>query len=78
MGFNLSIDPPPAVDGGGPDYFGYRWRDSNDASPAFAWVDCSGTNVADGEQVRGWIAVGLQLPLLSTTSRRSAWERTGG
>jgi len=36
------------VSGGGPDFFGYRWEDSNDPDgPAFEWIDASGgSNIA--------------------------------
>ncbi|MFN7966278.1 MAG: S8 family serine peptidase [Acidobacteriota bacterium] len=41
-------DPRPGVLGtGGPDVFGYTWKDSDDAEgPAFDWVDISSTGTA--------------------------------
>ena len=63
----------PVTDGsGGPDGFGYRWKDSNEAGgPAFAWVDISGVGtpipltVDDGFSAS--IAMGMSFPFYGNT-----------
>ncbi|HXI04056.1 MAG TPA: S8 family serine peptidase [Candidatus Saccharimonadales bacterium] len=60
--------PPQTLGSGGPDAFGYRWTDSDEAGgPAFSWIDISstGTPIAglDGDdQSAGPIALGFDMP----------------
>jgi subtilisin family serine protease len=67
-------DPRPGVLGsGGPDVFGYRWADSDEAGgPAFDWVDITalGTPVpftsGDDNNVQG-IPIGFSFPFYGNT-----------
>lgn len=62
-------DPHPGILGsGGPDLFGYRWKDSNDpAGPVFDWVDITGvgtpiTELDADDEVVGPFPIGFPFP----------------
>jgi hypothetical protein len=56
---------------GGPDAYGYRWKDSNEAGgPAYAWVDISGTGVNAGtgdDAMLGPFGLGFDFDYYGTT-----------
>jgi hypothetical protein len=63
---------PGALGSGGPDIFGYTWRDSDaPAGPAFSWVDISaiGTPIAlnSDDQVVANIPIGFPFPFYGST-----------
>jgi hypothetical protein len=69
------LDPrsgDPVTSGqGGPDGFGYRWIDSNEAGgPSFSWTDISATGVNLGltgdDQTSAPIALGFNVPFYGT------------
>ncbi|HKY33809.1 MAG TPA: S8 family serine peptidase [Candidatus Polarisedimenticolia bacterium] len=67
-------DPRPGILGsGGPDLFGYRWRDSDAAGgPVFDWVDITavGTPIASltlDDQVAVGIPIGFSFPFYGNT-----------
>lgn len=67
-------DPRPGVLGsGGPDIFGYRWRDSDEpGGPTFDWVDISTTGTPittlDGDdETSGPIAIGFPFTFYGNT-----------
>jgi sugar lactone lactonase YvrE len=61
-------DPRPGVLGsGGPDVFGYRWKDSDaPGGPAFSWTDISATGTPVGivgdDSTSGPIPIGFSFP----------------
>ena len=62
-------DPRPGILGsGGPDLFGYRWKDSDEpGGPSFAWTDISTigtpiTALTTDDQNSGPIAIGFSFP----------------
>jgi subtilisin family serine protease len=62
-------DPRPGVQGaGGPDLFGYRWKDSDEpGGPAFAWTDIAGVGtpiagLTGDDQNAGPVAIGFPFP----------------
>ena len=63
----------PATDGhGGPDGFGYRWVDSNDAGgPSFAWEDITGTgtlaSINEDDETSAAIPIGFDFPFYGGT-----------
>ena len=67
-------DPRPGLLGaGGPDTFGYRWRDSDEpGGPAFGWIDITGIGTpltalnADDQNVQG-IPLGFNFPYYGNT-----------
>jgi Subtilase family/Fervidolysin N-terminal prodomain/Abnormal spindle-like microcephaly-assoc'd, ASPM-SPD-2-Hydin/HYDIN/CFA65/VesB-like, Ig-like domain/FlgD Ig-like domain/Viral BACON domain len=66
-------DPGPGVLGqGGPDAFGYSWKDSDDPSgPTFNWMDISGTGtpiaaLTGDDQNAGPINLGFSFPFYGT------------
>ena len=65
------VGDPVTQGSGGPDGFGYRWIDSDEAGgPAFAWNDISGTGdliLSTGDDVTsGPINLGFTFPLYGT------------
>ena len=58
---------PEGKGSGGPDDYGYRWIDSDEAGgPIFGWVDISGTGTAvilDDDDYAGPIPIGFGFPL---------------
>ena len=69
------VDPrsngPVVANSGGPDGFGYRWIDSDEAGgPTFAWQDISATGTDIGltgdDQTTPPIALGFNFPLYGT------------
>ncbi|MBZ5640818.1 MAG: choice-of-anchor D domain-containing protein [Acidobacteriia bacterium] len=67
------IDPRPGILGsGGPDAFGYRWRDSDEpGGPVFDWVDISGVGTplalnSDDQSVTG-IPIGFGFTFYGST-----------
>ncbi len=63
------VDPTPGILGaGGPDVFGYRWTDSDEAGgPVFDWVDITsiGTPITDlnaDDEVVGPLPIGFNFP----------------
>ncbi len=68
------IDPKPGILGtGGPDLFGYTWKDSDQpAGPAFSWVDISATGTAisfssPDDANAGPIPIGFPFPFYGNT-----------
>jgi subtilisin family serine protease len=68
------VDPRPGILGaGGPDAFGYRWRDSDEpGGPAFGWVDITGigthlTTLNGDDQTVSGIPLGFNFPFYGTT-----------
>ncbi|MCD4829333.1 MAG: T9SS type A sorting domain-containing protein [Candidatus Cloacimonetes bacterium] len=61
-----ALEGAPGRDSGGPDTFGYTWKDSNEpGGPVFVWDDiqASGTEVTLGEdQMTGLIDIGFSFP----------------
>src|SRR5678815_2164699 len=62
-------DPRPAILGsGGPDLFGYRWKDSDEpGGPTFAWTDISGigtpiTSLTGDDQIALNLPIGFTFP----------------
>jgi subtilisin family serine protease len=59
---------PPVTEGhGGPDAFGYRWSDSDDANgPTFSWVDITGVGtllpITGDDAVSAPVALGMSFP----------------
>lgn len=69
-----SADPRAGIrGGGGPDGYGNRWRDSDNApGPAFAWIDASsGSTIPFGrdDETRAGIPLGFDFPFYGKTFR---------
>ncbi|MGH7725002.1 MAG: S8 family serine peptidase [Candidatus Eiseniibacteriota bacterium] len=67
-------DPREGIlDSGGPDAFGYRWKDSDEpAGPVFGWVDITGTGtLIDGfaadDRLKTNIPLGFSFPFYGST-----------
>jgi subtilisin family serine protease len=64
----IQYGEPPATGYGGPDAFGYSWRDSDaPGGPVYDWVDISGVGevVGDGDNY-GPFALGFDFPYYGT------------
>ena len=78
------VDPRPGILGnGGPDAFGYRWKDSDEAEgPAFAWVDISGVGTpvtfpSDDDSTSGPLPLGFNFPFYGSQYAQ-LWLSTNG
>jgi subtilisin family serine protease len=68
------VDPREGIAAsGGPDAFGYKWRDSDEAGgPAFAWIDITGvgtqlTGMAADDRTRVGVPLGFSMPFYGAT-----------
>jgi len=66
------VNPPQILDQGGPDTFGYRWIDSDEAGgPTYSWVDITGIGTQitglDDDTNLGPYSIGFNFPFYGAT-----------
>ena len=67
QGKNLITDGIGSLGSGGPDGFGYRWKDSDETGgPTFDWIDITGTgtriNISGDDSNTGPFSIGFNFP----------------